>query len=58
VFDSEGEYLAEITQPHEWQVIGLAIGSDGAVYAVDALNNRILVFEPNGQLRRQIELGQ
>lgn len=58
VFDSEGQHLAEITQSHEWQVIGLAVGSDGAVYAVDALNNRILVFEPNGQLRRQIELDQ
>jgi DNA-binding beta-propeller fold protein YncE len=56
VFDSDGQYLAEFSQPGEWQVIGLDIGPDGAIYATDARNNLILVFEPDGRLRRQIEI--
>ena len=54
-FDSEGQYLLEFSPPGDWQVIGLDVGPDGAIYATDALNNAVLIFEPNGQLRRRLE---
>jgi DNA-binding beta-propeller fold protein YncE len=54
-FDPEGQYLFEFSAPGDWQVIGLDIGPDGAIYATDALNNAVLIFEPNGQLRRRVE---
>lgn len=57
VFDAHGQYVAEFAPPAEnWQVMGLAVASDGAVYAADALNNVIWVFEPDGRLRRRIEV--
>ena len=57
VFDSEGDYVREFAPPNVelWQVMGLAVGPDGAVYAADARNNVIWVFEPDGQLRSRIE---
>ncbi len=55
VFDSEGQYLLEFSPPGDWQVIGLDVGPDGAIYATDAKNNAILIFEPDGQLRRRLE---
>ena len=54
-FDAEGQYLLEFSPPGDWQVIGLDVGPDGAIYATDALNNAVLIFEPNGQLRRRLE---
>ena len=56
VFDSEGRVLSQFSAPGNWQVIGLDVGPDGAVYAADALNNVIWVFEPDGQVRRRIEV--
>jgi hypothetical protein len=43
--------------PLDWQVIGLDLGPDGAIYAVDARNNLIWVFEPDGRLRQRLEVG-
>jgi tripartite motif-containing protein 71 len=57
VFDSEGQYLTELAAPMDWQVIGLDLGPDGAIYAVDARNNLIWVFEPDGRLRQRLEVG-
>lgn len=54
-FDTEGQYLLEFSAPGDWQVIGLDIGPDGAVYATDALNNAVLIFEPDGRLRSRLE---
>lgn len=60
IFDSTGEYLNEIPIPtgvNDWQVLGLTVGGDGAVYVADALNNVVWVFAPDGILRRKIEVG-
>ncbi len=54
-FDAEGHYLLEFSPPGDWQVIGLDVGPDGAIYATDALSNAVLIFEPSGQLRRRLE---
>ncbi len=58
VFDPEGNALAELAPPDVdvWQVMGLAFAADGALLAADALNGVIWVFEPDGQLRRAIEV--
>jgi DNA-binding beta-propeller fold protein YncE len=57
VFDSEGQYLTELSAPLTWQVIGLDLDKNGTLYATDALNNLIWAFEPDGQLRRlEVEL--
>lgn len=56
VFDSNGQYLAELAAPVDWQVIGLDIAADGTVYATDALNNTVWVFPPNGPARSLVEV--
>lgn len=67
VFNAEGAYVNEFAAPippenvlrggiGPWQVLGLALGPDGAIYAADALNNVIWVFEPDGQVRQRIEV--
>jgi DNA-binding beta-propeller fold protein YncE len=58
VFDAQGKAVAEFSPPgvSTWQVMGLALGNDGAVYAADAFNNAIWVFEPDGRLRSRIEV--
>jgi tripartite motif-containing protein 71 len=56
VFDAQGKYTAEFEAPGEWQVMGLAVGNDGVVYAADALNGIIWAFEPDGRLRSRIEV--
>lgn len=58
IFDPEGNALAELAPPgvDEWQVMGLAFADDGALLAADALNGVIWVFEPDGRLRRAIEV--
>jgi DNA-binding beta-propeller fold protein YncE len=58
VFDTQGKAIAELAPPDvkTWQVMGLALGNDGAVYAADAFNNAIWVFEPDGRLRSRVEV--
>jgi len=58
IFDPEGNALAELAPPDidVWQVMGLAFAPDGALLAADALNGVIWVFEPDGRLRRAIEV--
>jgi DNA-binding beta-propeller fold protein YncE len=56
VFDSEGRYVSHFALPGNWQVLGLDIGPDGAVYAADALNNVIWIFEPDGQVRDRVAI--
>lgn len=56
IFDSEGHYVAQLAAPGNWQALGLDLGPDGAVYATDAFNNVIWVFEPDGQIRHRIEV--
>ena len=57
-FDSEGRFVIAFAPPGLpiWQVMGMAVGPDGAVYATDAFNNLIWVFEMDGQVRRRIEV--
>lgn len=57
IFDAEGQYLTELVAPIDWQVMGLDLGRDGTIYAADALNNLIWVFEPDGRLRQRLEVG-
>jgi DNA-binding beta-propeller fold protein YncE len=56
VFDAQGNYVTHFAPPDldDWQVMGLAVGPDGAIYAADALNDAIWVFEPDGRLRARI----
>ncbi|MBN1218595.1 MAG: NHL repeat-containing protein [Anaerolineae bacterium] len=56
VFNPEGKYLTQISAPLDWQVIGLDLGPDGAIYAADALNNTIWVFAPDGGMRQLLEV--
>ncbi len=56
VFDSTGQYLTGLAAPGNWQVMGLDIGPDGAVYAADAFNNVIWIFEPDGRVRQRVEV--
>lgn len=59
-FDPEGTFVRAFapSDVEIWQVLGLAVGEDGAIYAADAFNNVLWVFEPDGQLRRRIEVSQ
>ena len=58
IFDSNGRPLREFAPPgvEDWQVMGLAFGPDGAVFAADALNGVVWVFEPDGRLRQKMEV--
>ncbi len=58
IFDSDGRPLREFVPPgvEDWQVMGLAFGPDGAVFAADALNGVVWVFEPDGRLRQKMEV--
>jgi DNA-binding beta-propeller fold protein YncE len=60
IFDANGDYVSEIDLPTgvtDWQVMGLNVGGDGALYVADALNAAVWVFERDGRLRRKIEVG-
>lgn len=57
VFDPEGRPVLQMTAPQDWQALGLDVGPDGAVYSIDALNNLIWIFEPDGQIRGQLKVG-
>jgi DNA-binding beta-propeller fold protein YncE len=56
VFDPEGIYVGVFAPPNvvDWQVMGLAVADDDAIYAADAFNNAVWVFEPDGRLRRRL----
>jgi DNA-binding beta-propeller fold protein YncE len=56
VFDSQGKFLNQFSAPGNWQVMGLDIGPDGVIYATDAFNNVIWVFEPDGRVRQRLEV--
>ncbi len=58
IFDAAGQALAQLAPPavEDWQVMGLAFAPDGALYAADALNGAIWVFEPDGRLRHKVEV--
>ena len=58
IFDTDGRPLREFAPPgvEDWQVMGLAFGPDGAVFAADALNGVVWVFEPDGRLRQKMEV--
>ncbi len=58
VFNAEGRYLADFSPLNVdlWQVLSVAVGKDGAIYATDGYNNAIWVFEPDGAVRRRIEV--
>lgn len=57
VVDPRGNIVNEFAPPEEeWQVLGLAVGSDQTVYAADALNQVIWAFGPNGMFLRKIEV--
>jgi len=54
VFDPEGKFLAILTPPGvtQWQVLGLALGPNGTLYAADAFNSVVWAFAPGAQARR------
>jgi sugar lactone lactonase YvrE len=58
IFDADGRPLAQLVPPdvEDWQVMGLAFAEDGALFTADALNGAIWVFDPDGRLRRKIEV--
>lgn len=56
VLDRDGRPAAALTTPGDWQVLGLAVGPGQALYAADALNNIVWVFEPDGRLAGRIEV--
>ncbi|MBI2569996.1 MAG: NHL repeat-containing protein [Candidatus Schekmanbacteria bacterium] len=55
-FSAAGQFLRELALPRkqEWQIVNLAVGAKGEVYAVDALANAVWVFAPDGTLRRKL----
>jgi sugar lactone lactonase YvrE len=57
-FDPQGKFLAIYAPPsvRDWQVLGLAVGPDGRVYAGDALNNTVWIFSPSGQPPKPVEV--
>ncbi|MBN2005145.1 MAG: NHL repeat-containing protein [Anaerolineae bacterium] len=57
-FDPEGNLVAGFAPPDTpiWQVLQLATGPDGAIYATDGYNNAIWVFEADGAYRSKIEV--
>lgn len=58
VFAPEGHNLASLapTDVSLWQVLQLAVGPDGAVYATDGYNNVVWIFEPDGAVRDRLEV--
>jgi DNA-binding beta-propeller fold protein YncE len=57
-FSADGTPLFAFAPPDisRWQVLGINVGPDGAIYAADAFNNLIWVFAPDGSLRSRIEV--
>lgn len=57
IFDVQGNVQGEIRASgvKNWQVMGLAVAPDGKIYAADALNNLIWVFNPDGTLYDRYE---
>jgi len=59
-FNPEGEALIRFAPPdvHIWQVLLLAVGNEGRVYATDGYNNVVWVFEADGTVNQRIEVVQ
>lgn len=57
IFDVQGKVQGEIRAPgvKNWQVMGLTVAPNDKIYAADALNNLIWVFNPDGTLHRRYE---
>lgn len=57
-FDPQGALLARYVPAGvaDWQVLGLAVGPDGRVYAVDALNNVVWIFSGPDQPAKRVEV--
>jgi DNA-binding beta-propeller fold protein YncE len=57
VFDADGNFINTFRPDvPDWQVMGLALGPNGWVYAADALNHCVWAFDPQGQVRLKVEL--
>lgn len=59
-FDPQGAYLASYAPEgvDDWQVLGLAVGADGRIYACDAFNNVIWIFTVPGEPAKRVEVGR
>ncbi len=53
IFDYLGNFVRQLSpNVADWQVMGIALGPDGSVYAADAFNQTVWVFTTDGQNRR------
>jgi DNA-binding beta-propeller fold protein YncE len=59
VFDPEGSYVGAFAPPDvvDWQVMGLTVADDDAVFSADAFNDAVWVFEADGRLRHRLGAG-
>lgn len=55
---AQGQFVASYAPPdvEDWQVLGLAVGPDGEVFAGDALNNAVWVFSTRDGSATRIEV--
>ncbi|MBN1873605.1 MAG: NHL repeat-containing protein [Anaerolineae bacterium] len=58
VFDVVGRARAQFapSEVHTWQVLLVAVGTEGSVYATDSYNNVIWAFDAAGNVQQRIEV--